>query len=126
MTGFIRRRKYLFVLLAVAGGLVAVYLFVDPRQVWMPKCPFKLLTGFDCPACGNQRALYALLHGDLRGAWHYNPFVWVALPYFLLVLYTTFEHTPRAERLRRIVQHPNAVMAFFGATVLWWLLRNIL
>lgn len=126
MSGFLRRRKYLSILLAVAGGIVLVYCFLDPMQEWAPKCPFKLLTGWDCPACGNQRALHALLHGDWAGAWRYNPYVWFALPYFALVVYTTYEHSPRAARWRRIVQHPMTVMVFFMLTMLWWLLRNIL
>lgn len=35
-------------------------------------CPFRALTGIDCPGCGMSRALVSLLHGDLAGslAWH--------------------------------------------------------
>jgi hypothetical protein len=29
-------------------------------------CPFKYLTHFDCPGCGFQRAVIALLHGNLQ------------------------------------------------------------
>ena len=30
-----------------------------------PACPFKLLTGWNCPACGGLRMTHDLLHGDL-------------------------------------------------------------
>jgi hypothetical protein len=29
-------------------------------------CPFKKLTGIDCPGCGFQRSVVALLQGDLK------------------------------------------------------------
>jgi hypothetical protein len=34
----------------------------------MPKCPFKMITGFSCPGCGIQRALYAIMHGNIKEA----------------------------------------------------------
>lgn len=42
-------------------------------------CPFRSITGWDCPFCGGTRMGAALLHGDLAAAWAYNPFALVAL-----------------------------------------------
>ncbi|MDG1262147.1 MAG: DUF2752 domain-containing protein [Flavobacteriales bacterium] len=39
----------------------------------MLKCSFKSATGFDCPGCGLQRSVLALLEGDLVGAFVYWP-----------------------------------------------------
>ena len=36
-------------------------------------CPFKFLTGIDCPGCGFQRSLTALLHGDISDSFHLYP-----------------------------------------------------
>jgi len=36
-------------------------------------CPFKKLTGIDCPGCGFQRSVIALLHGDLKNSIHLYP-----------------------------------------------------
>src|ERR1700749_2042734 len=30
------------------------------------RCPFKYLTGIDCPGCGFQRSVLALINGDLN------------------------------------------------------------
>ena len=64
------------VLLAVAA---VVYLF-DPVTTWFyPPCVFNLLTGLLCPGCGGTRALHALLHGDVAGAFAFNPLLFVAM-----------------------------------------------
>ena len=36
-------------------------------------CPVKAAAGIDCPGCGFQRALLALLRGDFEACWHYYP-----------------------------------------------------
>lgn len=35
-------------------------------------CPFRLLTGWDCPGCGTTRAASAVLHGEFVAAFRYN------------------------------------------------------
>lgn len=36
-------------------------------------CPFKSLTGIDCPGCGFQRSVVALWEGDLVASFHIYP-----------------------------------------------------
>ena len=36
-------------------------------------CPFKKLTGIDCPGCGFQRSLLALIKGNLMESLHLYP-----------------------------------------------------
>ncbi len=42
-------------------------------------CPFRLITGWDCPLCGGTRMGSALLHGDLSAAFWFNPVALVGL-----------------------------------------------
>lgn len=42
-------------------------------------CPFRTLTGWDCPFCGGTRLGSALLHGDLVTAFWSNPVLFVGL-----------------------------------------------
>src|ERR687890_217275 len=53
----------------------------DPHQQggW-GLCPFKLLTGWDCPGCGGLRAVNDLTHGDVAAAAGSNLFLVVSLP----------------------------------------------
>ncbi|WP_246001891.1 DUF2752 domain-containing protein [Mucilaginibacter gracilis] len=39
----------------------------------MIPCPLKKLTGFDCPGCGFQRSLIALLKGDVINSFYLYP-----------------------------------------------------
>jgi hypothetical protein len=38
-----------------------------------PACPFRTVTGIDCPFCGMTRATLALGGGDVRGALNFHP-----------------------------------------------------
>jgi hypothetical protein len=68
----------------LAGGLAYVGL-ADPHKsdFVFPACPFKLLTGWNCPACGGLRMTHDLLHGDLAAAVVDNIFLLVGLPALL-------------------------------------------
>ena len=78
-----RHRRYIAtgtgVLLAGALGYVGL---VDPHHAnsAYPHCPFKWLTGWDCPFCGGLRMTHDLLHGDLAASINDNVFVLVGLP----------------------------------------------
>jgi hypothetical protein len=60
------RRPDIVGLGAAAMGLVASVAFTDDSAWW--HCPIRGVTGYLCPGCGMQRAIAALLHGDLPGA----------------------------------------------------------
>ncbi len=110
----------------LVAALIVVYFFVDPAtSVMMPKCPFKLLTGFDCPACGSQRTLHALLHGELGKALSFNPFLVISLPYVTAVAVTTFGRREWCVRWRARVLHPKVVSLYVVLIMAWWILRNM-
>jgi len=43
-------------------------------------CMFKRLTSASCPGCGLTRSFISLAHGDLAGAWKYNPAAFLLFP----------------------------------------------
>ena len=61
-------------LFAAATACVVVLKFPpgSPAAQRLPKCLFHEWTGLYCPGCGGTRALYALLHGDLKTSLHEN------------------------------------------------------
>jgi hypothetical protein len=48
-------------------------------------CPVKHLTHIDCPGCGMQRSIIALLEGDLAKSLSYYP---ATIPIFALLIFT--------------------------------------
>ena len=66
-------------LLAGALGYVGL---VDPHKPdsFFPLCPFRLLTGLNCPGCGALRMTHDVLHGDLVAAINDNVLLLVGIP----------------------------------------------
>lgn len=114
-------------LLLVVGGIV-IYTFFDPAQyVWMPKCPFHLLTGWNCPSCGMQRAIHALLHGHFIQAVSYNYFLVACVPYVVaLLMAEVLKWLQRGNEFIRAVQHPVIARVYIIMFFLWWIIRNLL
>ncbi len=96
----------------------------DPSAAQAPKCVFRLLTGWDCPGCGAQRALHALLHGHIDRAWGYNPFLFFAVPaaLFFIVVEAMRKSRPR---LHRAVINEYTIVAVLAAVLAWWIFRNL-
>jgi hypothetical protein len=72
-------------LTAAAVGTASLALVVrDPhRHGSWGLCPFKAITGWDCPACGGLRAVNDLGHGQLVEAAHSNLLFVASLPLVL-------------------------------------------
>ena len=113
----------LFILLCGLG----ILFWMNPESVpFMPRCLFHLFTGWDCPACGTQRALHQLLHGHLREAFGYNPFLLISIPYLgALTLCHWFNADGRFDRMKKVCHHPVLVNIYLFLLVAWWIGRNI-
>lgn len=114
------------VFLIFAAILTAVYFFIDPSvNTWVPQCPTKLLTGYNCPVCGAQRAFHSLLHGDIKLAWQYNAFLFFAVPLLFFVVLSRYLRLSYNRKLNRIVTSPFSIYVFLGLAVIWGILRNL-
>ncbi|MFD8544990.1 DUF2752 domain-containing protein [Streptomyces sp. NPDC059649] len=111
-----------------AGAAAAVYLWhTDPHQpgqVLIP-CPFRLMTGVLCPACGGTRMAYDLLHGDVVRAFHDNAVLLVlGVPALAYVLLRWLVQGLRGRAFRlQLTGRGNAVV--FGIAAVWMLVRNL-
>ena len=68
-------------------GLGLLFFFAPESYPFYPRCIFHELTGLNCPGCGGLRAAHRLLHGDLAGAFAFNPLLVLLSPvigWFLL------------------------------------------
>ena len=116
---------------ACVGAVVAVaaaLYWLDPsRYVLMPKCPFKLLTGLSCPSCGVQRAVHALLHGDVLGAIRYNVYLVYAGPYALSFIVQRCVLTGEWRRKVGNFIEDRRLVGFYVVTYfVWFAVRNVM
>ena len=105
-----------------AGGLVLSALYAT-TGVGLP-CPFRALTGWDCPLCGGTRMGDALLHGDIRTAFEFNPLALVGM-LIMGVSLNLYSQIGIVERLRGVRLSHWLVIGLIVAVV-YTLVRNLL
>ncbi|MDE6575739.1 MAG: DUF2752 domain-containing protein [Muribaculaceae bacterium] len=112
------------VAIAVLSAVVWYYYSHNPAHGGV-SCIFHKLTGYDCPGCGSQRAFHALLHGRIAEAWHFNAFVFFAIP--MAAFYGIIEAgRNRWPAFHAKVTRPFVIAVILAAVVLYWILRNCL
>ena len=98
-------------------------------------CPFRVVTGWDCPLCGGTRMGSALLHGDVAAAFAFNPVALVAIAVLGLIGVLWVVETlggpavrpPLGLRQRLARTTPRQrLAAFFAVGVVYTVLRNLL
>ncbi len=62
-------------------GCIVLYAYEPGGSGLFPSCPFRAITGLHCPGCGTLRGLHQLLHGNLVGAFDFNPLMVLAIPF---------------------------------------------
>lgn len=117
------RRSRLYTGLAAGAlglGALAYVGLVNPHEPGslFPPCPFKLLTGWNCPGCGGLRMTHDLLHGDVSAAVVDNVYLLIGLP--LLAVWSLW----RARRGRPVLSPVLLVMLIATATA-WTVVRNL-
>lgn len=115
--------------------LAAVYFLFDPASAsWMPRCVLHSLTGWDCPGCGAQRMIHALLHLDFATAWEANALLTAALPYLVFWLWLdmtprripgTPRYSRRLERMSNALNSPTAIALITITLIGWMIWRNV-
>jgi len=120
------RKIFLAAAFIIVAAIIVFYSAVDPSTSrWAPKCLFHTLTGWDCPGCGAQRALHALLHGRFAEAWSYNPFIFIIIP-LAAVLGVIEAMRGRMPGLYKAIYRPSTFVAVLIIITGWTVARNIL
>lgn len=120
-------RRSLVITVGIALLLVFgfVYYALDPASSGVfPRCSFLTITGYKCPGCGSQRAIHALLNGDVAGAFRYNALLLIAIPWIALCLFAETQRTRRPQLYAKL-NAPLLIWLFLAMVLSWWLLRNI-
>jgi len=107
---------------------IAIFLFffnpASPSNQWFPKCPFRLVTGMQCPGCGSTRAFYQLLHLHPIAAFKFNPLMVLTLP-FIVYGFLGFTRSALMGRpQRRLFIPPIYLWAWLFLLIFFWVFRN--
>ena len=119
-----RSRSMLGPTAALAGVGVAWFTVAALRlgDTGPTPCPWRTLTGLDCPFCGATRAAASLAHGDVIGALDHNAlFVLVILPLAVLAWGKWAARSWRG--LPTPVIANRTVLVLMAITAGWWVLR---
>ncbi len=93
---------------------------------FFPECPFHKYLHLDCPGCGSQRAIHALLHLNLQKAMGYNLLLVLSLPVLALQLFfKIYAYFTKRNVVLRFWYNPNTPKIIFVIVVMFWIARNL-
>lgn len=110
---------------ALAASAITVLALINPSEPGhYPLCPFRAMTGFDCPGCGSLRALHDLATGHPLSALDHNALTVLAVPFMVLAWAGWLRRS--ALGLRRPAPQPRwVVLTLLALVVVWWIVRNL-
>lgn len=114
----IKNLKFFLIPVIIAGLGYVYYNFSPAEDSFFLKCPFKMMTGLECPGCGSQRAVHELLHLNIGKAFQYNPLMVSAIPYLALGFLFNIEGVK--------TRFPKTRKFFFGTRTIYLILLIIL
>lgn len=82
--------------------------FIAWLQDHLLPCPFKYFTGVDCPGCGFQRAVVALLKGNIAQSFSFYP---AAIPLLLIFMYGIADGFYKLDTREGIIKKTSFVIA---------------
>lgn len=118
-------RRFGLALLGGAAAGAALLLVRPPVAGAYPLCPWRAMTGLDCPLCGATRCFAALVHGDVAAAVDYNLLAALVIPSLLLVALLAAVLGPRAQPLVDALFAPRMVRIGFVVVGCWFVLRML-
>jgi uncharacterized membrane protein YoaK (UPF0700 family) len=112
--------------LGLAAGAVFLFFFnpSSPSNQFFPQCPFRLVTGWQCPGCGSTRAFYQLLHLHPIAAFKFNPLMVLTLPFLVFVFLRFTRNAIRGKTERPLSIPPIYFWSWFALLLFFWVFRN--
>ena len=110
--------------LGLAGVGLFLFVFNPSNFAFFPKCPFRMMTGLQCPGCGSTRAFYQLLHLHPVAAFKLNPLMVLMLPFILYGFLGLTKSALTGRPQRRVFIPTVYLWAWLVLLILFWIFRN--
>jgi Protein of unknown function (DUF2752) len=119
-----RRSTVVAIWILLALGAIYVFFYEPGKTGFFPPCPFRLLTGLQCPGCGVTRALHQIVHGNFVAAFMLNPLFLISIPFILIAFlrYSIIVLNGGVPRKNALPQ--NYIYAIFFVVLSFWIFRN--
>ena len=102
------------------------YHIVPDNNIWIPKCPWWLITGTYCPSCGIQRFLHLFLTGQILEAFCMNPFLLISLPYVMLAVIGKWYNVNGVfDKLNNFLYDRVVLLTYTILFFCWWAIRIV-
>lgn len=88
-------------------------------------CPVRALTGYNCPGCGNTRALAALVHLKFAESLKYNYAYPVELLYLFYVVSQSCKNYVKQGKIHYYPKHPLFDYSLLALLLIWGIARNV-
>lgn len=121
---YMDKKKWILVVIILV--LVSYYYLLNPYEqtYFFISCPFYKITGYQCPGCGSQRAFHEILHLHFWEAFKQNALFVMAIPYFLLAFYTSFDKE-KHQKLRSYLLGSKTLLFLLIIIILFGIIRNL-
>ena len=106
------------------AGVAYLFVFEPGKSGFFPPCPFRFLTGLQCPGCGSTRALHQILHGNFEAAFMLNPLLTLGIPFMLFAFVRYSVIVMRGGVPRSNALPAPYIYAMFFVIVSFWVFRN--
>ena len=112
--------------LTLLAGAIFLFFFnpASPSNQFFPKCPFRLLTGLQCPGCGSTRAFFQLLHLHPIAAFKLNPLMILTLPFIVYGFLGYTKSAVTGKPHRRVFIPSMYLWGWLTVMVFFWIFRN--
>ena len=106
--------------------LIIIYVIIGNKlHIYIP-CIFRKVTGLLCPGCGSTRMIREILQGNFIKAFHYNQFLFLSLPIFI-ILFIDYMYSNIKNKKSLINKIPNYVYYMYIVLLLvFGVIRNII
>jgi Protein of unknown function (DUF2752) len=108
----------------IAAGSLLLLFFNPTTAPFFPTCPFRALTGLQCPGCGSTRACYQLLHLHPIAAFKLNPLFMLTLPFIIYGLLGLTRSAITGRPQRRVFIPSIYLWSWLAVLIFFWVFRN--
>lgn len=118
-----RFRKLLFLTCILSLFLVSLCILNACGYTSIQFCLFNKITSLNCPACGSTRMVVSLLNGRVYQAFRYNTFIFISIPYIIIMYIRCSISYVLTGRLSKAIC--KSLLVYMILLILFGIIRNL-